>query len=409
MDLTLHNARLAASPSETVDIGISAGKIVEIRPGITPGDRAEDLNGRLVIPGFVETHIHLDKSCILDRCAMSGGLAEAIGEVAGLKAKFTEEDVAERASRTLRKAVVNGTMRMRTHVEVDPVVGLRGYHGVKKAIADWSWAIDVQVCIFPQEGLLNNPGTDELMVAALDDGARAVGAAPYTDSDPHGQIDRVFELARLYDVDIDMHLDFGESADELDVEYVCRKADEYGWGGRVAVGHVTKLAQMPPQRLAPLARRLADAGVAVTVLPATDLFLMHRSHTKDLSVPRGVTPVHLMTEEGVNCSLSTNNVLNPFTPFGDCSQIRMANLYANIAQVGNRSVLADCLDMVSERPAKIMNLDDYGVAIGHAADLVVLDATDPAMAVAELAQPVRGFKGGRPVFTRPLPELYPPQ
>jgi cytosine deaminase len=165
---------------------------------------------------------------------------------------------------------------------------------------------------------------------------------------------------------------------------------------------------MPQARLVTLARRLADAGVAVTVLPSTDLFLMHRDHTEDLSVPRGVTPLHLMAAEGVTCSLSTNNVLNPFTPFGDCSLIRMANLYANIAQIGQREDMASCLDMVSSRSAKLMNLTDYGVQSGAPADLVVIDATDPMMAVAELAQPMYGFKRGKPVFTHALPELHGP-
>lgn len=409
MEFTIHNARLTSAPGEVVDIGVEGGVIVALRPGLEPGGRSLDVGGRLVSPGFIETHIHLDKSCILERSAMKGGLAEAIGEVAGLKAAFTEEDVADRASRTLRKCVVNGTTRMRTHCEVDPGIGLRGYHGVRQAIRDWAWAIDVDICVFPQEGLLNNPGTDELMVAALKDGANAVGAAPYTDSDPHGQIDRVFEMARAFDVDIDMHLDFGEDGTDLDVEHVCRRADAYGWGGRVTVGHVTKFAQIAPARFETLAKRLADAGVAITVLPATDLFLMHRDHVDTYSVPRGVTPAHLMAKHGVNCSLSTNNVLNPFTPFGDCSLIRMANLYANVAQVGARDVLADCLEMISSRSARIMNLADYGIEVGKAADFVVIDAEDPAMAVAELAQPMYGFKRGRPVFTRALPELHPPQ
>ncbi|NNK77600.1 MAG: amidohydrolase family protein [Litoreibacter sp.] len=410
MDLTLHNVSLPAEPDHKLDIGVHGGKIVEMRPvgTLEAGDRSLELDGRLVLPGFVETHIHLDKSCILDRCSMKGGLDEAIAEVAGLKAAFTEEDVATRAAKTLRKCVLKGTTQMRTHVEVDPVIGLRGIDGVKHAISEFAWAIDVEICVFPQEGLLNNPGTDELMVAALKDGAGAVGAAPYTDSDPHGQIDRVFEMAREFDVDIDMHLDFGSDATVLDVEHVCRKADEFGWGGRVAVGHVTKFAQMPAADLSALARRLADAGVAVTVLPSTDLFLMHRDHTENMSVPRGVTPVHLMAAEGVNCSLSTNNVLNPFTPFGDCSLIRMANLYANIAQVGQRSEMSGLLDMVSSRSAKLLNLADYGVAVGAPADLVVLDATDPTMAVAELAQPMFGFKRGKPVFTHKLPELHTP-
>lgn len=408
MDLTLHKVRLANVADEVVDIGVADGRIVEIRPGLEEGGRALHLDGRLVLPGFCESHIHLDKSCLLDRCTQRGGLAEAIGEVAGLKAAFTAEDVAARASKTLRKCVVNGTTRMRTHVEVDPTIGMRGFEGVQAAVEDWAWAIDVELCVFPQEGLLNNPGTDELLVQGLEAGAEAIGAAPYTDSDPNGQIDRIFELARAYDVPVDMHLDFGPTTDEMTIDHVCRRTDEYGWGGRVAVGHVTRFAQMARPDFAILSQRLANAGVAVTVLPATDLFLMHREHDVDHSVPRGVTPLHLMAEQGVICSLSTNNVLNPFTPFGDCSLVRMANLYANIAQIGDPGTMAGCLDMVSHGPARLMNLDDYGIAVGNAADMVVIDASEPAMAVAELAQPMYGFKGGRPVFTRTLPELHLP-
>ncbi|HSG34063.1 MAG TPA: amidohydrolase family protein [Sphingomonadaceae bacterium] len=405
MDMKLRDARLANG--DTVDIGVHGGKIVEVGHSLPDGEVEHDLGGRLAVPGFVETHIHLDKSCILDRCSSKrGDITEAIEEVARLKKDFTEEDVAERAARTLKKCVLNGATRMRTHLEVDPVIGLRGIEGAKAAIREFEWAIDVQICVFPQEGLLNYPGTDELMVAALRDGAGCVGAAPYTDSDPHGQIDRVFELAREFDVDIDMHLDFGSDPSGLDAEYVCRKADEFGWGGRVAIGHVTKFASLDPEALGKLSRRLADAGVAVTVLPSTDLFLMNRdvSHNR----PRGVTLVHEMLEAGVNCSLSTNNVLNPFTPFGDCSLVRMANLYANIAQIGRMESLADCLEMVSSRSAKLLNLKDYGLAPGMSADVIVLDNTSPAMTVAELSQPLMGFKRGRQTFTRPAPTLHAP-
>ena len=126
MDLTLKNARLAAAPEEVIDIGVEGGRIAALRPGLPQGGRTHDLGGRIVLPGFCESHIHLDKSCILERCTLRGGLPEAIGEVAGLKADFTAEDVAARAGRTLRKCVLNGTTRMRTHVEVDPTVGTRG-------------------------------------------------------------------------------------------------------------------------------------------------------------------------------------------------------------------------------------------------------------------------------------------
>src|SRR5271154_1621806 len=208
--------------------------------------RAPSSGGRLVSPGFVETHNPLDKSCILDRVKSDkGDLDEAIGEAAKAKRAFTPEDVHARGTRTLEKAILQGTTHMRTHVEVDPGVGLRGLEGVLPLIKQYAWAIDLQICVFPQEGLLNNPGTDELMVESLKRGCRTVGGAPYVDSNPSGQIDRIFELAREYDIDIDIHLDFGPTADGMDLEHVCRRTEEFQYGGRVAIGHVTKAASLP--------------------------------------------------------------------------------------------------------------------------------------------------------------------
>ena len=233
-----------------------------------------------------------------------------------------------------------------------------------------------------------------------------VGAAPYTDSDPKGQIDRVFEIAREFDIDIDMHLDFGPDSESLDLDYVCDLTEQYGYGGRVAIGHVTKLSTLSPGRLEEKARLLSDAGVAVTVLPATDLYLMgrHQEH----SMMRGVAPVHRLLREGVNCSLSTNNVLNPFTPFGDCSMVRMANLYANICHVGDPNGLADCFDMVTSRPAQLMRLPDYGIEVGRAADLAVMDCDSRAAAVSEVVSPIMAFKAGRRTFHHPPATMEPP-
>ncbi len=401
MDTILRNARVNDEPgAPLVDIGISGGNIEAIQAELEAEGEVMDAAGRLVSPGFVETHIHLDKSCILDRLSSQrGGLNEAIGEVARLKAEFTPEDVYQRARRTLEKCVVNGTTQMRTHLEVDPVIGLRSLEGILPLVDEFRWAMDIEICIFPQEGLLNNPGTDDLMLEGLRRGGRVVGAAPYTDSDPKGQIDRVFEIAQEFDIDIDMHLDFGPDADSLDLDYVCDLTGRFNYGGRVAIGHVTKLSALPPGQLQQKARRLAEAGVAVTVLPATDLYLMgrHQEHSR----MRGVAPVHHLLADGVNCSLSTNNVLNPFTPFGDCSLVRMANMYANICQVGDRVGIEECFEMVTTRPARLMRLPDYGIEVGKPADLVVLDCESRAAAVGEVVSPVMGFKRGRQTFSRP--------
>jgi len=406
MDLILRNAS-RGDGTPACDIGIADGRIAAIAPHLAATGAEMDLGGRLVVPGFVETHIHLDKSCILDRfTSEQGTLAEAIAEVSRLKRAFTVEDVFARASRTLEKAIVHGTTHVRTHVEVDPGVGLRGFDGIVQLADAYRWAVDIEICVFPQEGLTNYPGTEELMRAALARGARVVGAAPYTDPDPREQIERVFRMARDFDVDIDMHLDLGDSPERMDVDYVCEMTERHRYGGRVAIGHVTKMSLLPPARFEALAKRLADAGVAVTVLPSTDLFLMGRGQRH--SVVRGVVAAHDLLHHGVNCSLSTNNVLNPFTPFGDCSLVRMANLHANVCHVGTRAGLKESLDMVTRRAAKLMRLPGYGVEAGNAADLVVLDCTTPEAGVAELAIPLVGFKRGRRTFTRTPAEIHKP-
>ena len=407
MDLILRNAVLSGGNGRNVDIGIEDGRIKAIEVDLAAEGETLDLGGRLLSPGFIETHIHLDKACIMDRCrSETGDLAEAIDQVTKSKKEFSEEDVAARASRVLEKCVSHGTTHMRTHLEVDPGIGMRGFDGVFPLIEQWRWAIDVEICVFPQEGLLNNPGTDELMVEALQRGASVIGAAPYTDSNPHGQIDRIFELAREFDVDIDMHLDFGEDAEQLDIDYVCDLTEVFDYGGRVTVGHVTKLSTARPAHFKATAKRMNDSGVAVTVLPSTDLFLMGRVDEK--SVKRGVTAAHKLLKDGVNCSLSTNNVLNPFTPFGDCSLLRMANLYANICQVGARAEVRDCFDMITSRSADILRLEEYGIKIGVPADLVVIDTDQPETAVAELTPPLYGFKRGRMTFKRAPVELLSP-
>src|SRR4030081_1315416 len=301
-DTILRNGRIAGREHEPVDIAVCDGRIAAITPRSNQAtqDAACDipLDGKLVIPGFVETHIHLDQSCISDRCrCRTGALQEAIESVAAARLAFTEQDIYARGRRTLEKAIVQGTTGMRAHVEVDPRIGLKGFRSVSQLKRDLAWALDIEICVFPQEGLLNDPGCDELLVQACDGGADLIGGCPYTDSDPHGQIARIFELAKRYDLDIDFHLDFDLDPSWMHLDEVCRQTDAHRWGDRDAVGHVTKLSTVDHSRLQRAGAKLSDAGVAVTVLPATDLFLMGRDAAH--SVPRGVAPAHRLRGQGV--------------------------------------------------------------------------------------------------------------
>lgn len=406
-DLVLRNARLAGKPTEIIDIGIIGGAITAIAPSLVVSGDVEDINGQLVLPGLVETHIHLDKSCIIDRCRIvEGTLKEAISEAARAKAAFTETDIEARARRTLEKAILAGTQFMRTHVEVDPRIGLKSFNVLSRLKREYAWALDMQICVFPQEGLTNDPGTEELLIEACRLGADLIGGCPYTDADPATHIDRVFRIARDFNLDIDFHLDFDLDPSWMHLDDVLRQTKAHGYGGRVAVGHVTKLSAVPPDEQTAIARHLADAGVAITVLPATDLFLMGRDVTHN--APRGVTRADRFHEHGVTCSLATNNVLNPFTPFGDASLIRMANLYANIAQLGRPSDLHNCLEMITASAARMLRLDGYGLAVGHTADLIAVPCRRGEDAVAEIVRPTLGIKRGRRTFINQPGRLLPP-
>ncbi len=408
MDLIVRNARLSdRQDGEPLDIGIDKGRIVAIEKNLAADGTVYDAEGSLACPGLIETHIHLDKSRIIDRCAPQerSKLSPVFG-VTPIKPAMTVEDVHERAKKTLEECIKHGTTRMRTQLEVDPGIGMRGFEGVQSLIDEYKWAIDIEICVFPQEGLASYPGTEELVIEGLKRGAKLVGGAPRYDKDEHGQIRRIFELAREYDVDIDIHLDVGPTAKDMNIHLVRELTEKYKWGGRVTAGHMAKLSLMPPAEVAALAKSLADTGVAITVLPTTDMFLMGRD--RDHSVVRGVADANHLCEHGVNCSLSSNNILNPATPYGDCSLIRIANLYANVVQIDRPHQIRECFSMLTERSARLLNLKDYGFKVGNPGDVVIINAQTPEQAIAEIAQPLAAFKNGKQTMVWDPPKLLRP-
>jgi cytosine/creatinine deaminase len=288
---------------------------------------------------------------------------------------------------------------MRTQLEVDPFVGLRGLDAIMPLIEEYKWAIDLEICVFPEEPLFDLEGTEALVVEALDRGCQVLGANPGVDSEPLRQIDWVFERAKEYDVDIDMHLDADENPEGILVEYVCDKVVEYGYQGRVAVAHLNKQTAIPEPRLFEIARRMADAGVAATVLPTTDLYLGGRD--LDHKITRGVLQLQKLLPFGVNASLSTNNFNNAITPVMHGSPLYQANLFAMAAQVWKREDFDACFEMVTRRAARILRRDDYGIKVGNPADLVILDCHSRREAVCAIAPILYSFKGGR-MITRNL-------
>jgi cytosine/creatinine deaminase len=406
----LSNARVASrdGANATVDIAVSNGRITAIEPRISADAPRVDAGGRLVSPGLVESHFHLDKSRILDRVAPleDRRATDYMKRVSAVKDTFTVEDTYERARQTLEQCLLNGVMHMRTHIEVDPNVGLRGFDAIERLARDYAWGIDLQLCVFLQEGWTNVSGAEANVVKALERGATVVGGAPRYDENGPAQIERIFALAKEFDVDVDIHGDGGYTTHDIMAWQICDLTDRIGWRGRTAIGHGNKYGCLTDPELAKLGKRLGESGVAVSVLPTTDLFTSgrHQEH----SVMRGVADANALIAHGANCSIATNNVLNPFTPYGDSSLVRIANMYANVVQRGTEHDLTECFAMISERAARILRKNDYGIAVGNPADLVVWNAQSPAEVIATVAQPVMGFKRGRRTFTRETPTLHRP-
>jgi len=404
-DLIIRNVRPVGHEG-LVDIAVKDGLIGAIGPGLPAEGPELPGDGALLISGFVESHIHLDKACILDRCRNETGTLEgAIASVSAAKRQFTQDDVYRRGRKVLEKAIVQGTNAMRTHVEMDPGIGLIGFEAILKLKRDFAWALDLQICVFPQEGLTNYPGTQDLLEDALGKGADLLGGCPYTDTDPREQIAILFGMAKRFDVDLDFHLDFDLDPAWRHLDEIARQTVAHGWQGRVAIGHVTKLSALARPRLMEAVTLLKQTGIALTVLPSTDLFLMGRG--SDRLVPRGVAPAHVFHEHGVCCTVATNNVLNPFTPYGDCSLSRMANLYANVHQLGTEDELKACFDMVTSAPRRLIN-QERSIAAGEEATFVALPAASGMQVVSEIVRPLWGMKRGRMSFEQAPARIFAP-
>ena len=392
-ELLLRRARLP--DGQLADIGTLGGRIAAIGTlAEHPARRTVDCGRRVLTPGLVDAHIHLDKALLSERApSLEGTVAEALRVTAEAKRAFTMDDIRARARRVLDAAIRAGTTAMRSHVEIDPIVSLKGLDALVDLKREYAPAIDLQLCAFAQEGILRSPGTEALLARALQGGADLIGGCPYNDTDAHAQIDIVFRLAREFDVDVDFHIDFFDEPDHMDVLYVAEQTVRFGWQGRVAAGHVSELAALEPERLDRVAAVLKDAGIGVIILPATDLYLMGR---KDVQNPRrGLAPAKRLLAAGVTVAAATNNILNAFTPMGTGDLALMGFLVTAAAHMGTEADVANVLAMLTDHPARLLRLPDYGLYVGARADLVLWETERPTEVVTTMAPRRLVVKAGR--------------
>jgi len=376
------------------DVGIMGDRIATIAPSISEAaQQTLSAQGRLLIPALVDAHFHLDKALIYDRApAHEGTFAEAMQETLRLKQGFTVEDMQQRGRRVLERAIAHGITALRSHVEVDPTLGLRALEALLPLRTEYAWGITLQLAVFAQEGITNLEGEADLLRQAMQMGGDVIGSAPYVDPDPQRNVQIIFDIAQEFDCDVDFHLDFLDDDEPLLLPFVIAETQRRGWQGRVCLGHMTKLAALSPDGLAELGPALRDAGISILALPASDLYIMARKDTHN--VRRGIAPVHHLAAMGVNVGVAVNNTQNLFTPFGDGDVLKVALLLAEVLQLGTVEQHHLCLEMATTRAARAMGLT-HDLQEGYPADLVLLGSGSVSEAIA-LTPPDRTvFKRGR--------------
>jgi cytosine deaminase len=405
LDLLVRNARIR-DDAPPLDIGIRNGLIAQLQERIDhPYKCLIDAEERVVIPGLLEPHIHLDKALLERRMPnLSGTLQEAIRITGILKKNQVRKDVLERSRQVLDMALCNGTVGLRCHPDVDQIQGLIGVETLLELKAEYANLLDLQIAAFPQEGILKSPGTIGLMEEALRLGSDVVGGCPYNErnwDDTTAHIDTVFSLAQRFDKPIDMHADFADDVSDqrfAAAAYIAEKTIATGYQGRVSLGHMTSLASLLPAEAAPIFDLLRRANIHIITLPATDLYLGGRSEGNNPR--RALAPVRALRAAGVNVAYSSNNIQNAFTPFGAADPLQIGLFLAHVAQMGSPEDQAEVLRMGTYAAAEAMGISaHYGIEVGKQADLVILDTRRVADALLESPARLWVIKRGRIAVT----------
>lgn len=397
MDLLIKNARIVGRKA-LKDIGIEGERIVKIGKIRGRARRVINAKGMLTSPAFIDPHIHLDKCMIGDevRPNVSGTLQEAIEIIWERKRRYTTADIVRRAGEVIRTAAQNGTTRMRTHVDVDTISGIKPLKGLLEARRKFKHLMDIQIVAFPQEGILRDPGTEELLYKTMELGADLVGGMPhherpYSKAKPH--IDICFEVAKQFDADIDMHVDETDDPRSRSLEYLAEKTIAEGYQGRVTAGHTCALAAYPDDYARKVIRKVKQANINMITNPVTNLVIQGREDKQP--VRRGITRVKELLAAGVNVTFGQDCVNDAFYPFGRADMLEVANITAHAAHMSTPDEIKTVFRMMTYNAARTLGvLHDYGV-VGKRADLVVIDAVSVKDAIR--MQPDRRWviKGGK--------------
>lgn len=371
MDLIIRNARLKGS-EELLDLGVLGKKITDIERKISGKAKVEiDAKGRLTTPAFANPHFHPDKSFLSDKIdplLKTGGTLESIKLTNEFKRNYTIEEILTRAGKAMELAARYGSTMVRVFADIDTIGGLTPFKALLQLKEDYRDIVEIQVAAFPQEGIVQNPGTESLMKEAMRLGPDVVAGLPWyeiTDEDSKYHTDLIFDLARQYNKDIHLLEDTVEDAFSRGFEYTASKIIKEKFSKIVTVSHVLGLTVYDNAHVTKVIRLAKEARINVCSNPHVSLW--NHPITGDMRIRE-------LLNAGINVCSGQDDLNDPFYPFGKMDQLEVAFLMAHICRLTLPHHLEEVFNMVTCNAAKAMGIKDYGLSVGCRADIVIHEA-----------------------------------
>jgi cytosine/creatinine deaminase len=390
-----------------VDLHVDAGRIVDVvARADAPVDAhlVVDGSGGWATPPYVEPHVHLDAALTAGqpRWNASGTLWEGIACWSERKPMLTRDDVIGRAEQTLRWYAANGTLHVRSHVDVtDPsLVALDALLEVRDRVRE---VVNLQLVAFPQEGICSFPNGEELLAEAARRGVDVIGAIPHfedTREDGVRSVEYAVDLADRHGLRVDAHCDEIDDEQSRFVEVLATRAARSGLRDRVTASHTTAMGSYNPAYSYKLHRIIARSGIHMVSNPMVSLHLQGRFD--DYPKRRGLTQVKELLAAGVNVALGHDDVMDPWYPLGTANPLQVALVGTHATQLLSRDEIEETFAMVTSRAARVLGLEEeYGIRVGAPASLMILPATDGYDAVRRQVRPTHVIAHGRVVATTP--------
>lgn len=386
LDLIIRQARLDGTLQ---DLGIQGDTLVAIVDHLNESAHREVFaDGRVAIPGFVDCHLHLDKCLLNEQSPYVDGTGPEKGALTlQRKVDFTLEDITSRAERMIQRAIASGTLALRTNVDVDASVGLKGIQALIALREKYRSLITIQVAAFAQEGVFADGQTEALLDEALKLGADLVGGHTIAKGEGEKHIDFILNLAKKYNVDADFHLDESGQRQHYLLPYVTEKMRALGLSGRVNGIHNCTLTALEPHELQDALQRMVDQHMSVTVAPTA------------IST-RSLAPVKKLLEAGILVGLGSDNIRDFFNPLGSGDIKHAALLLSYVHRFFTAEEQNAIWKMITVNGAALLKLPHYGLRVGAKAHVTILDAQSPQTVIAYTAQPVFLVRSGNVILDR---------